>query len=82
MGRHRWSTYLRERRRLLIVWDPTEVEPAAIGDVAAYANDLNTGQPAAPIAVSVALAAVETRYRRVPAFWLETALVSVCRGYD
>jgi hypothetical protein len=55
MGRHCWSNYLKSRRRLLIAWDPTEVDPAVIGNVAAYANDLNTGQPPEPIAVSVAV---------------------------
>jgi hypothetical protein len=37
-----------------------EVDPAVIGDVAAYASNLKTGQPPEPIAVSVALEAVET----------------------
>jgi len=37
-----------------------EVDPAVIGDVAAYASNLKTGQPPEPIAVSVALEAVQT----------------------
>ena len=32
-------------------------------DVAAYANNLNTDQPPEPIAFSVAVEAVESRYR-------------------
>ncbi len=48
---------------LLMAWDPTEVDPALIGDIAAYANSLAGGQPHEPIAVSVALEAIETLYR-------------------
>jgi hypothetical protein len=48
---------------LLIAWDPAEVDPALIGDVAAYANSLDNGRPPEPIAVSVALESIETLYR-------------------
>jgi tetratricopeptide (TPR) repeat protein len=48
---------------LLIAWDPAEVDPALIGDVAAYANSLDSRQSPEPIAVSVAIEATETLYR-------------------
>jgi hypothetical protein len=48
---------------LLTAWDPAEVDPALIGDIAAYANNLDSGQPPEPIAVSVALEAIEALYR-------------------
>ncbi|WP_342712630.1 NB-ARC domain-containing protein [Bradyrhizobium sp. B124] len=48
---------------LITAWDPSEVDPALIGDVDAYVKGLDSGLPPKPIAVSVALEAMETLYR-------------------
>ncbi|MCP1755409.1 MULTISPECIES: NB-ARC domain-containing protein [Bradyrhizobium] len=48
---------------LLMGWDPAEVDPALMGDIHAYAKSLGGVQSPEPIAISVALEAIEARYR-------------------
>jgi hypothetical protein len=59
---------------LLVAWDPKEVDPTVIGDIAVYAKSLDTGQSPDPIAVSVALESIETLYRyEKPALSIDVA---------